>query len=641
MVSEFHFLRPWWLLALLPLAWFLIAFARRSDARRRWQGVIDAALMPHVLVGAGEQSRRRITAVLAIAGVLLLTALAGPVWQRAPQPVFRNLDALVIVLDLSASMDVEDLKPSRLARARFKIRDILEQRQDGQSALVAHAADAFVVSPLTDDAQTISALVPALTTALMPSQGSRADRGLEKASQLLQQAGATTGQILLITDGVNDARDVPTAARLAAGGYRVSVLGVGTSAGGPIPGPDGFVTRNGAIVIAKLDATALQAVAQAGGGLYRLISASDNDIESLLASMSSQPAATKDTGLQTDTWKEAGPWLLLPLLLLAPFAFRRGVLAVWLLTGMAPVLLPVQPAHAFELDDLWTRPDQRASRMLASGDPAAAAELFTDPAWKSAAAYRAGQFEDSLAALEGLTEIESTYNRGNALAQLGRYDEAVAAYEETLEQNAEHHDARYNLEQVKKLLQEQQANNDQSEDGEQNPDDSSSANDDANQNGASDNEANGDSGQDGSADNNSAERSSGESQESPSDTEGGNSDSNSANGQDNSTADERSDTPNLDEDAARDAMNNAIDKDAASAAERAGSAAAATDAEPGTDESVAGQTASAQDAPPDEDDQATEQWLRRIPDDPGGLLRRKFYYQYQRQPAAAPEEQPW
>lgn len=634
MWAEFHFLRPWWLLTLLPLAFLLIAFARRRFEMRRWQNVVDAALMPHVLIGTGQGTRRYTTLLLALAGLLLVTALAGPVWQRMPQPVFRSLDAMVIVLDLSASMNAADIKPSRLTRARFKIRDILRLRADGQTALVAYAADAFVVSPLTDDAQTIGALVPALTTSLMPSQGSRADRGLLKARELLLQSGATSGHIVLVTDGIDVDRVAPVATDLAANGFQISVLGVGTSAGGPIPGENGFILqRDGSIVIAKLESAGLKQIARDGDGKYRLMVADDSDISTLLAGMSDQPGETEATGLETDSWREAGPWLLLPLLLLAPYAFRRGVLAAWLVV----LVLPIQPAKALAVEDLWSRPDQRASQLLASGDAAAAAEEFSDPAWKAAAAYQASQYADSLVALEDLTDIESTYNRGNALAQLGRYDEAIAAYEEVLEGDAEHRDARYNLEQVKKQQQQDQSENQQSEQGqgeESQPDpdgegqDSSASDGSDNSDSADSDSANGDERPQSSQGDDGANADAGEN--SAGQNQGGNADNESG-------VDSKNDFAG---DAGADAEEDPSGQSDQQPAQN-DSAMAGDVAEQNDPNALNDQEAAAENMPLDEEALATEQWLRKIPDDPGGLLRRKFYYQYQRQAAEPEEEQPW
>lgn len=598
MFAEFHFLRPWWLLAALPLIAFLFWFARRRFAMRRWQDIVEPQLMPHVLIGADYRKRRRVTVWLVLAGALLILALSGPVWQRIAQPVFRSQDALVIALDLSRSMDVADIAPSRLVRARFKINDILNRRVEGQSALIVYAADPYVVSPLTDDTRTIVAQLPALETGLMPSQGSRADRALVKAAELLKQAGVTDGHVVLVTDGVFGDETATAAAELLAAGIRTSVLGVGTAEGGPIPGSGGFVKRrDGSIVIATLDASALADVAARGGGVYRQLAPDESDIDRLLDGVEALGTETTDTDLTADVWREEGPWLLLPLLPLVALAFRRGVLAVALLV----FILPPRPADAFDWADLWSRPDQRAGRMLDAGDTAAAARTFEDPAWRSAAAYRAELYADSLAASDGLEDIESAYNRGNALARLERYDEALAEYDNVLERDPKHNDARYNRDLIR---QQQQQQDQQGEDEEQ-----QQQQDQQGQGGEQPQQAGNESAQAEQARRDAAQ--SGQDSKDPS----GERQAEEEVGQPDDTA------------AAGDAPRSEGEKEDEREDDSEG--------EPG-DARLAAETGM-----PDEEAQKMEQWLRKIPDDPAGLLRRKFYYQYQQRDSGRQEDEQW
>ena len=200
--SQFHFVRPWWLLAFLPLAWLVWSKWKRRVGSRNWEAICDPALLPHILIGNERGAKRWSTLATGLCGALAILALAGPVWQKLPQPVFSTQSALVIALDLSRSMDATDVNPSRLARARFKVADILARRGEGETALLVYAGDAFTVTPLTNDAATIESQLKALTTDIMPVQGNRTDTALSKAMELLRQAGASRGDILLITDEV-------------------------------------------------------------------------------------------------------------------------------------------------------------------------------------------------------------------------------------------------------------------------------------------------------------------------------------------------------------------------------------------------------------------------------------------------------
>ncbi|MEJ2382697.1 MAG: VWA domain-containing protein [Gammaproteobacteria bacterium] len=277
-MHSFHFLRPLWFAALVPLAVLLAVWWRSRRTSRSWQAVVDPRLLPHMLMDGGTGRNAWSVLAVALGGVLAVTALAGPTWSKLQQPVFRRESALVVLLDLSRSMDATDLQPSRLQMAKFKLRDILVRRKEGDTALVVYAADPFVVTPLTNDVDTIERQLSSLTTQLMPVQGSRTDRAIAKAQALLQQSGAVRGDVLLITDGVNN--DPPAALRaavekLVAAGYRLSVLGVGTDQGAPIPMGDGgfFKDSSGAIVLPKLDEAPLARLAAEGHGIYRAAAA--------------------------------------------------------------------------------------------------------------------------------------------------------------------------------------------------------------------------------------------------------------------------------------------------------------------------------------------------------------------------------
>jgi Ca-activated chloride channel family protein len=292
------------------------------------------------------------------------------------------------------------------------------------------------------------------------------------AGELLAQAGAAGGEVILITDAVADATGPssgPTAGStaaaaardLAARGHRLSVLGVGTPEGAPVPGQDGgFVSdRAGAIPMARLDQVALEALAREGQGRYVDLNPGDRDTSALIASTETFMAAAnraglvEQEGLKSDQWREEGPWLLLALLPIAALAFRRG----WLLSVLVLVLgLPPQPGWAFGWGDLWQRPDQQGASRLAAGEADAAAALFQDPAWRAAARYRGGDYAGALTDLSDLNGPEADYNRANALARLGRLDESIAAYERTLQQAPDHADARANLELVRRLRDQQQ-----------------------------------------------------------------------------------------------------------------------------------------------------------------------------------------
>ena len=586
MPAEFHFLRPEWLWALPVVIGITWTLARRRLAPGSWQSVVDPALVPYVLSTGQVKGLSYRWWLMLLGGILAVLSLAGPSWNRVEQPVFRSEQAMVMALDLSRSMDAQDLVPSRLTRARLKILDILERRASGQTALVVYSSNAFTVTPLTTDADTVAALVNSLSTDIMPSRGSYPSSAIEKGQQLLEQAGVALGEVLLITDGGSSPAAEQAAEELNAAGFSLSVLAVGTPDGAPIPrAGGGFVTdRSGNIAVPRLEASGLQRLAAAGGGQYAVMTADDADIERLLSGPVGS-GAESDQSLATDQWKEEGPWLLLLLVPLAAFAFRKG-----LVLGLLVFVLPVaEPAHAFDWADLWLTKDQQAQRLLEEGEAADAAQLFEDPRWRAVANYRAGDYGGSAAGFGNLDDATSLYNLGNALAKLGEFESAIGAYDEVLEMNPGDEDARYNRDLLQDMLEQQQDS--EGEQGDQ---------ENASESGGG------------------AQQSEGQSQSDQAGQEGQTGDP-GAEGQ-------QGDSAVRDEEAANQEDLEAMQEELERAAQEAMQQAAEAQEQQGMTQEEAQAMRRAQ-----EQQQAMEQWLRRIPNDPGGLLRRKFRYQYQRQ----------
>ena len=564
--QDFHFLRPLWLLGALPALVLAFLWVRRQWRSSPWRDALAPELLA-VLLEPQPAARRRLAPwVLAAALLAGAVSLAGPTWQRLPQPVEQKQDALVILFDLSLSMFAEDLAPSRLTRATHKIADVLHRREEGFTALVAYAGDSHVVAPLTDDVRTIENLLTALSPAMMPVLGSSPGGALELAHELFDNAGLEQGRILLVTDGVDAVSDLASRCRR---GFPLAVLGVGTSAAAPIPldamdrPGQHLADRQGAPVRAPLDAERLAAVADLCRGRYRSIEVGDADIAQLLATPLPSAEESVATDRLFDAWADLGYWgaaALVPLLLLG---FRKGFLACLPLcvsVGLAASLLPA-PAAAGFWADLWSRRDQQGYEALQEGQPENAASLFADPAWRNAAKYRSEDYQGAAAGWSkaggAATEL---YNLGNALARLGDYQGAIAAYEEALAAAPDHADAAFNKALVEQLLQQQQQA-EQQEGGE----DSGQQQEQG--------EGRGQASQDGHS----------------SQDQGGQGDE---------------------------------------AQQQPAQSASAPQPEEGEEAENLAQSESQQDADShDEQAQALEQWLRRVPDDPGGLLRRKFQHE--------------
>ena len=619
LLEQLQFLRPEWFLAFIPLLLYIVFALRRKTTSASWLAVCDAKLLPHLLADVVHKRSRWPLFIIAFATSLCIIAMAGPVLHKLPQPVFRETSSLVIALDVSQSMDAADIKPSRLERAKLKLLDILDMRKGGQTALIVYAADAFTVTPLTDDTATIANLVPTLETSLMPAQGSRASKAIVKARALLEQSGVSHGDILLMTDGIR-ASDLDTIKPLPAQNIRLSMLGFGTPEGGPIPLETGFLQdRDGAIVIPKLEPELLQSAAKFGGGIYLNMQADDSDIKRLGKLFNTVRARqhSEATELTADSWREEGPWLLLLAIPLAALGARRGWLACVVLLFMTmqvptPVYADDNVLDKLKLDPqyLWLTPDQKAARTLEQGDAASAADMFVQPQWKAAAQYRAGQYEQALKNMPEAHTSDQYYNRGNALAQLKRYEEALAAYDEALKLAPGLDDAIYNRELVEQELEKQQQQQQQQQNQNQDSDSDKDQQDQQQE-------------QQEQQDQQSAE-------------------------QNESTQDQDTQSKSQQQDQQRQEQSQEQAKqEEMPETEQEKDNLRAEQEEPEQDNTEQQemqeqmQADYKDNADASEDEQASEQWLRRIPDDPGGLLRRKFIYQYGRMPNQVEDEQPW
>ena len=577
--SDLHLLRPQWLWALLALPLLGWWWRRRRLRASAWRDAVDPHLLPHLLDGGSGRRGRPGWLAAALAYVLAVLALSGPSWRQVAQPSWQAPAPLVVALDLSSASLAADLPPSRLLQARAKLAALLQARTGGQVGLVAYAGDAFTVAPLTDDVANVALYLDALDPSVMPVDGQRADRAIEWSVRLLRQGGFDRGDILLLT-GHADADAVAAAASARVDGYRVSALGLGTPAGSAYRAPAGGIEH------ARLEADALRALAAAGGGTYETLAPGLSDLRALGVLDPRTAGVDGQVGdARSRHWQDGGFWLLPLLMLLALLAFRRG-------SAVAAVLvlacLPVRPVAAFELEDLWRRPDQQAHAQLQRG----------------ADAYRAGEFEEAARAWRGLPGAHAQYNLGNALAKAGRYRDAIEAYDHALERAPGMADAIANRAAVQALL-------DKLPPGQGGEGDA------------------GDEGDDGQGN-----RGGGEGSPSDADPSGGAGEPSSGEGSDHPPqAGSGSGDPSEGEDTGPPDGVEKADAQAQRAADAAQRERMARELQAREQD---GQPPAAAAAPPGETPADRERrianaaWLQRVPDDPGGLLRRKFALEYQR-----------
>lgn len=569
-----EWLRPLWLLPLPLLAWLLWRLWHRERASGRWQLLLPAAFHQVLLKGGDGRSSRLPWVALGLAWLLAIGALLGPSWQRVEQSNQKPADPLLVVLELTPQMLASDGHPNRLEQARRKLLDLLEARRDAQTAIIVYAGSAHSLVPLSDDLATSRNLLEALKPSLMPEPGRRADLAVVRALQMLDQAQLGQGRILLIGSALDEQERSGIRQALEKRAVPLLILGVGSREGAPVVQEDGSFLKDqrGAILVPRLDARSLRETAESNGGRYAQIRVDDDDLRRLGLFDAPQALRAAQEPTQLDSHVDQGYWLLLPLLLLAACAGRRG----WLFCLPLLLMLPPQSSQAFELDDLWLRPDQQGQRLLQAQRPAEAAERFVDPQWQGNALYQA---EDYAGAAERFAQGDTAadhYNRGNALAKSGELEAALDAYEQALERQPELTAAQQNKALVEEALRQRQ-------DQQQNGGDASAQQQD---------DASGDAGEPHE-----------EASAQPADGQP------AQPGQSGSRDDSGSDG---------DAQ------DAGAGGTQPDTGAPAEPSEPGQGAVTEGDLGDAA-----ERRQALEQWLRQIPDDPAELLRRKFWYEQQ------------
>ncbi|KAB0495149.1 tetratricopeptide repeat protein [Pseudomonas vancouverensis] len=444
-----YWFRPWFLLLLPVLGWLLWQLWHRKKRAGRWQMILPPAFHAALLSGGNGRDSKLPWIALGLAWLLTLLALLGPSWERVEQTSQKPADPLVVLLELTPEMLATDVPPNRLEQARRKVFDLLQNRSDAQTAIVVFAGSAHTLVPLSDDLSTSRNLLDALKPSLMPEAGHRADLAVVKALALLDQAALGEGRILLVGSSLTEQERQGIRHALRGKSTEFLMLGIGTPEGSPITQEDGSFLKDeqGAILVPRLDDPGLKDFSHDLNGRYRHARLDDSDLRAL--GLLDGPRHLRNDGqtLRLDTWADQGYWFLLPLLLLAACAGRRG----WLLCLPFLLALP-QPSYAFEFEDFWLRPDQQGLHLLKQKRPAEAALHFADHQWQGVALYEAGDYAGAAERFAEGDDAIAHYNRGNALARSGELEAAVDAYEQALERQPDLRPALTNKSLVESLI---------------------------------------------------------------------------------------------------------------------------------------------------------------------------------------------
>lgn len=446
----FHFIRPLWLWALLPFLSMTYVALRSRHANQDWKKRLPQHLAIALNVGEKAWRKKLPVKLWTVIVLLAIVTAAGPTWQREAAPFGEDRSPVFIVLDLSESMLQKDIKPSRLARAKYKIQDLVTQNSGKKNALIVYAGSAHLAVPLTKDTQVFTPILNALSPEVMPRSGKYPEQALAVIEQQLSEQAeqVNSATMVLVTDGVGS--EVASTYRAFMDrddiAVQLLILGVGNAQrGSDIP----------------FDESSLKQLAATTGGDYKAISTDNADINWLLRGISEH---IELNGESAQPWKDMGYPLVFIIMFIFLLWFRKGWTVHWCLLPLVFVM-QTQPVHAsehtrantvangFNFLNLWMTQDQQAQWYFDRGDYLQAAERFVSSQHKAQAYYLAEEFALAKAFYLRVNAKQGMLGAANSLAQLREYVQARYLYRQILVQYPDFVAAQTNLAIVEKIIE--------------------------------------------------------------------------------------------------------------------------------------------------------------------------------------------
>ena len=442
------FLRPEWLYAFLPIGLILLLFIINYRHQEQWKRSYAKHLLPYLTIkGTQRQFIFPKILILALMSIMIL-AVAGPTWEKIERPGQKTEAALVVVLDLSRSMLVEDIQPNRIERAKLKLKDFFDAKPNTRIALVAFAGTAHEVVPFSKDYKTISRQMDALRPDIMPVQGSNLEEAMDLADSLLSKIVAPS-TILVVSDNVSQDQ-VERIAQTAIHTH-VEVMAISTPNGGTIPAGRGvLLDKDGNTVIPRLEVINLNQLEALENVNVVTVTLDNSDVKILAARVRQNLEFTIDLENAEEEWKDFGYWMMFPLLFISLFWFRRGWKVHWI--WIIFLYVGCNKAGEFRLKDQFFTADQRGQLFYDKGDKKQAAETFESGSLKGYTYYEMGELEKAAEAYSTDVSPVGFYNLGRVYAEMGDLSSAQQAFNTAYELDPDMKQAQLNLAIVTETL---------------------------------------------------------------------------------------------------------------------------------------------------------------------------------------------
>lgn len=435
-MTDFHFIRPLWLFLFIPFALLIYLRLQRKMKLTQIEMHFPEHLRQALMVGEQGWAKHAPIVLLGVLGLLATMVAAGPTWQRQTSPMGEDIAPLVVVLDVSSSMQQSDIAPSRLYRAKQKIYQLIDERDSGTTALIVYAGSAHLAMPLTRDKAIFKPLLDTIEPSVMPREGKFEQYSLAVIEQTLASE-SSKGSILLVTDAVSAGSIAPWKAYLQQSQQKLVIFGIGD--------PEG----NAAMPMEK---KSLEELADKTNGELVIFSQDDSDIEQLSRLISSQVTQNGD---ESEPWLDAGYgliWLIIPVYLLWA---RRGWIVQWcviMMVSSATLYSPTTTASDFAFIDLWMTKDQQGQRLYQQQDYEQAAKTFDDPQWKAFSYYQAGEYELSQEYFLRSDTLTAQLGVGAVLAHQKEYVAARRWYKNILKDHPDCETAVSNLALMENII---------------------------------------------------------------------------------------------------------------------------------------------------------------------------------------------